>query len=56
MFLNCALDSVGTQPDSEVSTPLPDKKLLLFILDRVQKCVTGLFLMSIFIYCYVVWI
>ena len=25
--------------DSGPSTPLPDKKLLLFILDRLQKCV-----------------
>lgn len=25
--------------DSGPSTPLPDKKLLVFILDRLQKCV-----------------
>lgn len=30
---------VGGQLDSGPSTPLPDKKLLLFILDRLQKCV-----------------
>lgn len=32
------------------TTPLPDKKLLLFILDRLQKCVFYLFL-SIF-FCF----
>lgn len=50
MFLNSLLGAAGTRPDSEVSTPLPYKKLLLFVLDRIQKCVLGLFVMSNFNY------
>lgn len=34
--------------DSGPSTPLPDKKLLVFILDRLQKCVF-LALLSVFL-------
>lgn len=30
----------GSQGESGPTTPLPDKKLLLFILDRLQKCVS----------------
>lgn len=33
----------GSQGVSGPTTPLPDKKLLLFILDRLQKCVPCLF-------------
>lgn len=29
----------GLQVESGPTTPLPDKKLLVFILDRLQKCV-----------------
>lgn len=29
----------GSQVESGPTTPLPDKKLLVFILDRLQKCV-----------------
>lgn len=38
----------GTALDSGPSTPLPDKKLLLFVLDRLQKCV---FWVSEFVFC-----
>ena len=44
----------GSQVESGPTTPLPDKKLLVFILDRLQKCV---FIYYLFIYFsfYVFW-
>lgn len=41
--------------ESGPSTPLPDKKLLLFILDRLQKCVS-LFLCVVFGFFYVAFV
>ncbi|XP_058090600.1 uncharacterized protein LOC131237010 [Magnolia sinica] len=35
--LNATDPLPGTPPDSGLATPLPDKKLLVFILDRLQK-------------------
>lgn len=39
LFWLCVWLCAGGQLDSGPSTPLPDKKLLLFVLDRLQKCV-----------------
>ena len=57
LIINAIYLWTGSRLESGPTTPLPDKKLLLFILDRLQKCVflAACFSFPFLFLCFLIW-